>query len=346
MSGRSAEIAVVGAGIVGLSTAYALVEQGVDIRLFEAARPGAGQSAGRTRIFRHVHRRSELVRRAAESRAIWEEWQKRLGVPLLGRQGVMVTGAHAPELEALLAGEGLPARLLDSAEQERLLPILRAPGSPAVLDELAGPSHVRAAIDALAAALGERLIAGQVFRVEPGAPAVLESSEGIWTAQRVVLCAGTGIAELAPAAGLELPLTIGCHARATFRLRDPALAGRLPCLQEQSGAYGEIIYSAPVPGEPLYAVGLAGEDNEVPLDADRDGGVARLVSRIAAYVEEALPGLDPDPAEVRLCLATTLPEGNDAFRIAQNGSVLALAGDNLFKFAPLLGRELAAAALA
>ena len=100
-----------------------------------------------------------------------------------------------------------------------------------------------------------------------------------------------------------------------FPLRDPALAGRLPCLQEQSGDYGEIIYAAPVPGEPLYAVGLAGEDAEVPLDADREAGVARLVSRIAAYVEEALPGLDPEPAEVRLCLATTLPEGDDAFRI-------------------------------
>lgn len=346
MHGLSAEIAVVGAGIVGLSAACALAELGVDFRLFEAARPGAGQSAGRTRIFRHVHRRAELVRQAAESRAIWEEWQSRFGVAMLGRQGVMVTGAHAPELEALLMAEGLPARLLEPAEQERVLPILRAPGTPAVLDELAGPSDVRASIEALVAAVGDRLLAGQVFRVDPGEPAVIESSEGLWEAGRVLICAGTGIDELAASAGLAVPLRVGCHARATFGLRDPALAGRLPCLQEQSGRFGEIIYSAPVPGAPLYAVGLAGEDNEVPLDADRSAAVEGLVNRIVAYVERALPGLDPDPAEVRLCLTTTLPEGNDSFRIVQNGSVLALAGDNLFKFAPLLGRRLAAAALA
>jgi hypothetical protein len=41
---------------------------------------------------------------------------------------------------------------------------------------------------------------------------------------------------------------------------------------------------------------------------------------------------------------TDLPDSPDRFEVWSSGSVLALAGDNLFKFAPWLGRMLAAAA--
>ena len=120
---RTAEVVVVGAGIVGLSTAYALAERGADYRLFEAARPGSGQSAGRTRIFRHAHRRADLVAHA-DSGVIWEEWQRRLGVQLLGRQGLVVTGTHAFDVLSLLEAEvaRTPARRGGAA---RLLPVMR-----------------------------------------------------------------------------------------------------------------------------------------------------------------------------------------------------------------------------
>jgi sarcosine oxidase len=334
----TAEVAVVGAGITGLATAYELVRRGVDVRVFEAARPGAGQSAGRTRIFRHAHRRLELVERAVESRALWEIWEQELGTRLLGREGMLLTGPSAPEVAGLLEEAGAPGRLLDEREQAQALPILSPPGGPALLDELGGSTDVAAAIRVLAGALGDRLLLAEVFAVDPGEPAVIETSEGIWEAGRVVLCAGAGIGSLAPELGI--PVRLSCHARVTFRVRDAALAGRLAALQEQSGSYAEIVYAAAFPGEPLYAVGIAGEGAEVPL-----GSPTRpLVERISAYVREALPGLDPEPVGVRLCVPTDLPDSPDRFEVWSSGSVLALAGDNLFKFAPWLGRMLAAAA--
>jgi sarcosine oxidase len=335
---RTAEVAVVGAGITGLATAYELLRRGVDVRVFEAARPGAGQSAGRTRIFRHAHRRLELVERALEARAIWEQWEEELGARLLGREGMLLTGPTAETVAALLDEAGAPGRLLDERDQAAALPILSPPGGPALLDELGGSTDVAAAIGLLASALGDRLILAEVFAVEPGEPAIIESSEGIWQAGRAVLCAGAGIGSLAPELGI--PLTITCHARVTFRVRDEALAARLPALQEQTGAFGESVYAAAFPSEPFYAVGLVGEDADVPLGDTTDG----LVERTVAYVSDALPGLDPEPAGVRLCLPTELPGGPDRFEVWSSGSVLALAGDNLFKFGPWLGRMLAAAA--
>jgi sarcosine oxidase len=342
---RSADVAVVGAGVIGLATAYELLRRDVDVVVFEAARPGAGQSAGRTRIFRHAHRRLELVQRALDARAGWEEWEDRLGSRILGREGMLLTGPAAEGSAELLAEAGVPGRLLDEDAQSRVMPIVRPPGGLALLDELGGSTDVRAAIDGLAAALEERLVPAEVFTVGAGESAVIESSEGIWEAGRAVLCAGAGIGSLAPGLGLEIPLSVSCHARVTFRVRDRSLAGRLPALQEQTGAFGEIVYAAAFPGEPFYAVGLAGEDGDVPLGQDRDSATEGLVERIVAYAREALPGLDPEPAGVRLCLQTLLPDGPDSLHVWSTGTVLAVAGDNLFKFAPVVGRMLAEAAL-
>jgi sarcosine oxidase len=331
VSRLSTEVAVVGGGITGLSTAYALRRRGVACMCFEAATPGSGQSAGRTRVFRHGHDDERLVRLAVRARVEWERLEDELGARLLGREGVLVCRPQVAERVAAFEAADVAARLIGRDGQAGVLPIFEPPEGEAVFDELGGSTDVRAVIDGLAAALGERLVRARVFDVrERGSGVELHTSEGIWSAERAVVCPGAQLHELTAGLGLDIPLRIELHTRASFRVREPG--ERLACLQDRSGAHGEVVYAAPIPGGLEYAVGLGG-DEEPPVE--------EALARLARYVERGMPGLEPAPVSVRLCQTSILPWGHDAFAVWDTGRVAWLAGANLFKFGPLLGELIA-----
>jgi sarcosine oxidase len=187
-------------------------------------------------------------------------------------------------------------------------------------------------VDALATALGDSLISAAVFglRPSPGGGVELRTSEGIWVAERVIVCAGAQVQALAGPLGLDIPLEIEVHTRASFRVREPGPS--LACLQDRSNVHGETVYAAPMPDGREYAIGL-GTEHEPPVE--------EALARLTAYVERGMPGLDPEPQSVRLCQTSILPWGADAFAVWRAGGVQVLAGANLFKFAPLLGELLA-----
>jgi sarcosine oxidase len=179
--------------------------------------------------------------------------------------------------------------------------------------------------------LGERLVRAQLFELRQQASEVaLHTSEGIWMAGRVIVCAGAQAQSLAGQLGLDIPLEIELHTRASFHVREPGPS--LACLQDRSNVHGETVYAAPMPDGREYAIGL-GSEHEPPVEEALD--------RLRAYVERGMPGLDPEPASVRLCQTSILPWGADAFAVWRAGNVAVLAGANLFKFAPLVGELLA-----
>jgi sarcosine oxidase len=343
---RECDVVVVGAGVVGLAVTDALVRRGIEVRCLETGQPGRAQSSGFTRIFRHYHDDARLVALAVRARGGWRRWEERSSRRLLGSEGALFVGATADEAERLGA-EGVPHRFVRKDEQHDLLAVVDPVNAPVLFDEQAGALRARRVIETLVGWVGDRVESAEVLGVTvpaDGRPQ-LQTPDGLYRAGHVVVCAGAGTTGLAAGVGMKLPVSYGMHARPCFAVRESARGRPLAGWIDRSGLNGDRVYGAAVGTSGRYVVGLAGADGDLPLGegvAPPPGtDMTEHVRRVIAYARRVLPGLDPEPESVRLCLATYLPGGRDGFQAWQRDGVTVLVGHNLFKFAPILGELLA-----
>src|SRR5438552_3450936 len=86
-----ADVAVVGAGIMGSAAAHALARAGRHVVLYEQFQIGHthGSSHGRSRIVRLAYPEVEFVELAKESFVGWRELEREAGVELLELNGLL-----------------------------------------------------------------------------------------------------------------------------------------------------------------------------------------------------------------------------------------------------------------
>jgi sarcosine oxidase len=328
---------VVGAGVVGLATAACLVRDGVEVACFERSAAVMGErSAGSSRIFRLAHVEADLVRLAEAARAGFARW----GAGMLDPVGCVVSGGDAAERARAMAAVGVSHELRDTADGLGL-PVAGPVTGPVLVDPSGGVVDVDAVRAWLVAVAGRRVVHAQVDGIVDGAAGGGEAAAvrvgGVTHRfDAVVLAAGAGTAGLAIEVGIDLSSALQHHARFTFPLPDgprPAWIDAPPTglrtYQHRSG-------------RGRWSVGGTVDPAAVAWDVGRDAATAASREIVLGYVRERLT-VTPEVVETLYC--THAPDTGDGITFGRSGAVLAVWGENLMKFAPVLGGSLAAAAV-
>ncbi len=218
---ETADIVVIGGGIVGCSVAYHLVKMGGrGVALLEkdlVCFGSTGKSAGGIR----VQFSSELnIRLSLEALKILAGFQEEFGVdPGFRQTGYLFLATTEAELAmfrqnvALQQGFGIPVEVLGPEEIRRRVPILRvddvAGGTFCPWDGHASPHEVTHAFAAAARRLDARIHEGRAvteLAVEERKVVAVETSAGPIECGAVVICAGPYAGHVGAMAGVELPV--------------------------------------------------------------------------------------------------------------------------------------------
>jgi sarcosine oxidase len=336
---RDAEIVVVGAGVMGLATARALARAGRDVLLCEQFRLGhdRGSSHGASRIYRFSYPERAWVERAVASLPHWRELEAEAGEALLELHGSIDLGDWEPNRQALAAA-GAEHEVLERAEAERRFGLALEPGERALFQPQGGIARADRTLAALAASvrahdgtIAEETRVLSLAEQDGGVRVELES--GAVSARAAVVTAGAWAPRLVDLDGAE-PTR---ETTAYFRHEGP-----IPSLID-TAASGVAGYALTAPGRGAKA-GL--HKSGPRLDPDAPGGPdAALAAAAGEWLSRRLPAVDPEPQLLETCLYTNLP--GDRFACERRGSVVvgsACSGHG-FKFAPLIGAELAELAL-
>jgi glycine/D-amino acid oxidase-like deaminating enzyme len=355
---------VVGAGIVGLSAARALLADGYQVEVIEQGPvPNAhGSSVDSSRLIRHTYGTQHgYAARVDAAYAAWDRLWDALGTAHYTQTGTLILSrpgtTWAQDSAATLDALGKRYRVLGPDEAARRFPLLNLDGvARAYWVETGGVLAAERIVDALA----RHLRAHGVPITEHTAVTDLDPARGrVWledgtqrAADLLLLAAGPWTGRLWPeiARALTPSRQLVCYADMPDDLY--AAWGRMPMVLDIADAESRhegSVYAVPPLGDaPLklgdHAFSLTGDP-----DTDRSPGDAELEHLFETTCRQLA-----EPARYRLlsgrtCFYTVAPDSR--FIHARDGRAHVLAGlsGHGFKFGPLIGErfaELAAGRLA
>jgi sarcosine oxidase len=345
---------VVGAGLLGLATAWALSRRGWDVTVLEAAdsigHAGSG-SKGDARIFRLGYPEPLYVELAIRAETHWRDLETTTGRTLLRTTGQVSFGDDdaLSSIATALSACDRATEMLTADEVARRFPGF-ATQSPALFEPDSGVLAADACLAALYDAARFVLMTRHpVTRLEQRSNSVRVTTAAghALEADVVADCAGPRSFALlgdewqaGPVTGASIPQV------AYFRAVEPGATTRLPVFIEWGP---DMVYGLPVlgtgpqagsykvshhtPGTPL--------DRFDPLDATSWGDEPALLAGLTGAARRLLPALDADPVATERCVYDN--SADQDFVIDRIGGVVVGCGTSghAFKFGPLIGEALA-----
>ncbi len=218
---QTAEVVIIGAGVIGCSTAYHLAQMGVsNTVIVEMDQPGSGSSSKSASMLSLQFSQDELGARMAQlAYARYMQFEQEIGVPIDFHRTGWLSVATAEAAPALLAGAamlrslGIASEVLDPVEIAYRYPLLRTDDLAAGVfgpdDGPFDPHMILWGYLQRARGLGARLLAGvraTGLAVQSGRVTGVHTDQGFIAADVVINAAGPWAAQVAGWAGIDLPL--------------------------------------------------------------------------------------------------------------------------------------------
>ncbi|MCH9695415.1 MAG: FAD-binding oxidoreductase [Gammaproteobacteria bacterium] len=214
----SADVVIIGGGIVGVSTAWFLAKQGVDVVLCEKGHIAGEQSGRNWGWVRIQGRDTREIPMMQESLRIWEGLQEEIGEDVgFTRGGCLFTANSDKELSALAdwleiaADYGIDSRMLDATELVEQVQAAGARWKGALYTQSDGraephkaaPAIARAAMQAGATVLTACAVRG--VETSAGKLSAVVTEHGVIRTSTVLCAAGAWTSMFCRALGIDVP---------------------------------------------------------------------------------------------------------------------------------------------
>ena len=349
------KIGIVGAGIMGLSAAWALRKRGHAVSVFEqyAIPNPLGSSVDEHRLIRYPYGDAlGYTRMVDDAFAAWDRMWCDLGDMLyapVGTLGIDGPGADWAQRSAeTLAAAGIAFEALDGAELVRRFPHLRPENVARVIYEpRGGPLFAGRIVERLAHHLGTHGVAlhakTKVADIDPERGRIRLADSAVQAFDRVIVAAGPWVARLVPALAARVTPSRQIVVYVAPPASQQAAWAKAPTMIERQSDY--VYYVVP----PRAGLGLKFGDHRFSLEGDpdreREATRAEGEELLAKCRDRFRDGAQYRIIEIKTCFYDVEPRERFILEpLGPAGFVMSGFSGHGFKFGALMG-ELAAAAL-